>query len=312
MKMKDAELVRHEELRKYIKAYDAFIPDDILSEIQPELDFDLLLHVEAAIKHLKAHVRIDPDSAGNYAVENISDPTYSVQKAAVDHALLCAFAGSRQPMPKFRAFLSATKHAKVKLARERREYDNEHGDFASNRLHLFVIDNPASFRNQTQENKMYMNPTALTYHRRASRYIKAYDAIIPSAILSEIRPELDFDLLLYVKAAVRHLASTVRTVYGVGEFPTIKDITAPPYYSVQQAGVNLALFREFAKTQYPLLNPKIFQDAMLDASETLASKKIEYMNMCGSSALYRLCLFGGDDEHGYGACNGMYLIEDDA
>ena len=130
---------RHKELQDYIKAYDAFIPDAILGEIWPELDLDLLLHVAAAIKHLIAHVRITPrtDEGG---VEDITDPAYEVQRAAVDSVLFSAFAMSRKPRRKFIAFLNSAGKADEILDDEKEKYDRKYGKGASDNLILFDVD----------------------------------------------------------------------------------------------------------------------------------------------------------------------------
>ena len=128
----------HEELRDYVNAHDDFVPSAILDEIRPELDWDLLFRVEDAIKHLKAHVRIVMDDEGD--VEVITDPTYDVQQAAVNHALFSSFFYSHANLENRVLLENASISAEATLADEKEEYDRKHEEGASDRLHLFGVD----------------------------------------------------------------------------------------------------------------------------------------------------------------------------
>lgn len=144
--MENTTIDRHSEIRKYIKANNAFVPCAIFDEIRPELDLGLLFYVKLAIVHLRSHVQIayrsvkDSELEGSYlGLENITDPTYSVQQAAVDHALFSIFAITQHPLLNAPVFPKVKRYAEARLAEEKRGYDNEHGKGASDNLVLFGI-----------------------------------------------------------------------------------------------------------------------------------------------------------------------------
>ena len=132
------------------------------------------------------------------------------------------------------------------------------------------------------------------YHSVLRGYVKTYCAFIPCFIIDEIRLELNLDLLMYVKYAIEHLRTHLRDP-KVGGRRTIAELAAHPAYCVQKAAVDLALFREFAKTQYPLLNAPVFSQSTKYARVKLAYEKELYDNEHGEGASGLLLLFGDDD-----------------
>ena len=135
MGITDPEL--HEELRQYLKSHSAFLPDAILAELRPELDFDLLYEAREAIRHLRAHVRIDMDDEGNYVAEGIADSAYGMQQARVNYVLLRDFAKSKKTLLNSEVFWGAEKNAADALLEEFVYYDRDNGEGASDCLPLY-------------------------------------------------------------------------------------------------------------------------------------------------------------------------------
>ena len=152
---------------------------------------------------------------------------------------------------------------------------------------------PSLLKRRAQETTMEMRSTEdaeLELRRKYLRYIKANSAFVPKIILDEMRPKLDFGLLMYVKYAIEHLIAHARIdPDGAGNY-AVEGITDHPAYCVQQAAVDLALFKEFAKTQYPLLNAPVFSDARI-AADALLEEFVYYDRDNGEGASGLLLLF---------------------
>lgn len=130
--------------------------------------------------------------------------------------------------------------------------------------------------------------------------IEAYSDILPDAILSEIRPELDFGLLLDVADAIEHLLNHVQ-VGGLGA-----SFRAEPKYPVQQAAVNYVLLREFAKAKKTLLNPEVFSEAAKEAEGALLIEIEAYCRKYGKGAREIEAYYR---KYGKGDRNGLYLFK---
>ena len=169
MKKKKSKLVRHRELRKYVRDHRVLVPKAIRDEIWHGIDLDLLTIVEDAIGYLSSQISMCNDypgieewelvnafCAGYLHVDNVyADSEYYLGKAAMEYGLLRAFDNSSFDLRHPARISKAKVCAKAALVEAKKEYDRDKGEGASDDVYLFGDDD---------KNTGWIIPSAETKH----------------------------------------------------------------------------------------------------------------------------------------------------
>ena len=137
----------------------------------------------------------------------------------------------------------------------------------------------------------------LELHNELRQCVEANKALIPSAILDEIRPGLDLDLLFRIKEAIEHLSAIFIEVPEAVDEQSINALSSSEdvhnySYAVQRAAVDAELISAFTWSGEDLLHPEAFSWAEIDADANLANEKEKYDRKFGYGASDNIGLFG--------------------